>query len=127
MLLFASILCFTGCGEAHRYRYASVSGQVTLDGKPIQQGRIAFFPGEPGRGAGGNAPIVDGVYQLTEVPLGRIAFTFSASVDTGKYIEGPGGNKEPERINPVPERYRTEGVLRDISGGNPQDFELTTK
>src|SRR5262249_44927245 len=122
--LTMSICVIAGCGDHRNYEYTSISGQVTFDGKPVQQGRISFFPSESGHGAGGSAPIVDGRYQLDEVPRGRNGFIFSASVETGKLATGVTGEKMPERVSLLPERYRTEGVVREIDQNTTQDFAL---
>ncbi len=124
ILLATLLLDLTGCGERRSYQYTTISGSVSLDNKPVQNGTITFFPTEPGHGSGGHAPIVGGEYRLTDVPLGGNAFTFSASVETGGFVKGLTGDKIPEVINPVPERYRTEGVVREIADGGTQDFVL---
>lgn len=90
----------------------------------MQNGTITFFPTESGHGSGGHASIVGGEYRLTDVPLGSNAFTFSASVETGGFVKGLTGDKIPKLINPIPERYRTEGVVREIGDGDKQDFAL---
>lgn len=124
VLVATSIWFIAGCGEHRNYEYTSISGQVTFEGKPVQQGRISYFPSESGHGAGGSAPIVDGRYQLDKIPIGRNGFIFSASVETGKLVAGITGEKMPERVSLLPERYRTEGIVRDIGDGNIQDFAL---
>lgn len=126
MLLTATCMV-TGCGERNAFPTTSISGVVTLDGELINHGIITFVPADSGHGSGGSGPIIDGAYQLKEVPTGTVGFTFSASQETGKLIDGPGGQKEPERINPVPSRYRTEGVIEEIGDGGQRDFELTSK
>jgi hypothetical protein len=117
----------TGCGDQRGYQHTSLKGKVTLDGNPIEHGTISFVPGEAMHGTGGNGRIVNGGYKLAEVPLGTNAFMFTASVETGKFVTGPGGQKEPERFNLIPMNYRTEGVVREIKDGAPQDFELQSE
>lgn len=114
-----------GCSNRDSYPTVSLNGTVALDGEPIKQGTITFVPGESEHGSGGSGPIEDGKYQLKGVPKGTVGFTFSATEETGNMIEGPGGHKEPERINPVPSRYRTEGLVEEISESGQLDFELT--
>ncbi len=48
-----------GCGTA-----TTVSGQVTYEGTPVQEGFITFYP-QSDKGATGAAPIKDGAYSLS--------------------------------------------------------------
>lgn len=59
--LAMQVTTLTGCGGADRSELAPVSGQVTIDGTPVAQGSIRFYPAE-GRMAIGE--IVDGQYAL---------------------------------------------------------------
>ncbi|MFO0906443.1 MAG: hypothetical protein U0939_25785 [Pirellulales bacterium] len=62
--LLAWSLAATGCGGDGLTRGA-VSGQVTLDGKPLPAGRILFTSQGPEGGPTVSTVIRDGVYQLS--------------------------------------------------------------
>ena len=66
-----------GCSNDPR---PPISGNVTFDGVPIQDGSIAFLP-EDGTGAGGSAPIING--------------KFTANVSSGRMVVQIYGNREP--------------------------------
>ena len=71
-------LCvLVGCGRPHGPQRYRVSGNVTFDGKPLPQGRIAFDPVEPvtfdgKRIGGGFAPIRDGLYSTDTYGRGHL-------------------------------------------------------
>lgn len=121
LLLTTTATTFTGCGGSTG---VGVSGTVSVNGSPLQSGKITFRPLNSAAGNGGSTEIVDGQYHFTDVPVGANVFTFSGSVLTGKSISGPGGAPEPERVNAIPRQVLREGVEREISDSGPQDFSL---
>jgi hypothetical protein len=58
-------LLVAGCGSST----ASVSGEVTFDGKPVD-GHITFTPAD-GKGKDGGGPITGGRYTVAGLPPGR--------------------------------------------------------
>lgn len=54
------LLGLTGCGSGE---FRPVSGTITVDGQPLESGRVVFSPIGEGRKAYGN--VKDGAYQLT--------------------------------------------------------------
>lgn len=59
------LLVAAGCGGSS----AVVSGQVTYDGQPVENGAITFQPAD-GRGPSTGAQITGGRYQVRDVPPG---------------------------------------------------------
>lgn len=124
LLLCATPLLLAGCGQGPGYPSATLSGVVTLDGVRIEKGSITFYPAAAtGAGSGGSAEITNGEYVVENVPLGTVSFTFSALVKTGRMVEDL-GRQVPEQVNPIPVRYREEGIDREIAKSGNQDFEL---
>ncbi|MCA9236822.1 MAG: hypothetical protein KDA44_15205 [Planctomycetales bacterium] len=123
LMALASAIGLAGCSGGGR-SVATISGEVAVNGEPLQRGKIVYRPVENDAGNGGSADVALGRYQLEEVPLGDNVFTFSGSVETGKTIVGPGGNPEPERANVIPRKILEEGVVRAIDGDGTQDFFL---
>jgi len=64
-VLTAAAGLLPGCGSAT----ATVSGEVTLDGRPVGSGYITFTP-EDGKGPDAGGPIVDGRYSVSGLPAG---------------------------------------------------------
>jgi hypothetical protein len=117
-----------GCGDGGR---AAVSGRVTLDGEPLQEGSITFVPadGNPGPTAGG--AIRDGKYRLDSrngPAVGKNRVEIRSVVRTGRRIPDPRMPRLTidETRSVVPKRYNAESdLVRDIaSGSNTFDFEL---
>jgi hypothetical protein len=72
MLCSAAAIGITGCGGAHEFKVAPVSGKVDCNGAPLKDGLVVFIPipkgevksKESGRSASGVIQ-PDGSYQLT--------------------------------------------------------------
>lgn len=109
---------------------ADVKGKVTLDGKPLTDGTMSFFP------ADGNAPtsgceIKNGVY-TARVPLGTMQVRINAPRVTGEkllYADNPNGPKQQVKEESLPKRYHEETTLSlDVKPGvNEKNFELTSE
>lgn len=121
---FVSVL--TGCGGDGR---RSVSGEVTLDGEPVDGGSIVFLPsgGEGGKGA---AEIVKGKYAIpTEqgLPPGSYRVEIHWLKPTGKQIpSGDPGMMTDERAEAIPAQYHSASTLvAEITAGeNKHNFHL---
>jgi len=119
--LSATLLCFAGCGSRSDSRIPprdSVSGVVTLDGKPIASGSITFFSAEDARqGIQASTSIVDGRYELLVTP-GKKQVKISQVEET----------KPNVFEDLIPAKYNSKTTLEaDVSGENKEfDFPLTT-
>jgi len=68
------ILLFSGCGEPNPLGRYRLSGSVTFQGKPLDQGLITFEPLDPNKGVGSGALITEGKYDIPTdkgLPAGR--------------------------------------------------------
>ena len=126
----AMLLAVTpGCGpRGRRLDLLPVSGTVTLDGKPLADGRIEvrMIDGDR-RGFGG--PILQGRFQI-DMLAGTYSVVITAWRDTGRIdrTSNP-GYESPIREMYIPARYNersdlTAEVLRDQK--NVVDFSLAT-
>ena len=103
---------------------ALVSGQVTLDQKPVQNGQIIFTDvhcESPRQYAGA---IVDGKYELESTP-GEKRVEISARVSAGPETD-PGTNQRET----IPNRYNTNSTLKANIGDEKEeglDFQLTSE
>lgn len=109
---------------------AQVSGSVTLDGVPIENGIIQFYPaGGPGQTAGGG--IENGRYQL-ETSTGEMTVTINASKVVGKraMYDTPDSPKVDVLKELVPTEYNATSKLKVTlkPGVNEKvDFDLKSK
>ena len=118
-----------GCSDDDPYDRVSVSGNVTFQGQPVEDGQIRFSPKR-----GTTAPVV--VEQITD---GRYATTKSGGVPVGQYrveirsydpnTSFPKGPKDPPRPQLLPAKYNTRSKLEfAVEAGQAditQNYKLT--
>jgi hypothetical protein len=126
--LACGLLVSSGCSAARRKppERATVSGKVTLDGKPIADGEVIFLAlsGE----AVDRLPIANGGFQGS-VTVGQQRVQF-ASFTTVKRAIFPDKPPETVRENSLPARFGSESTLTaDIKPGDnpPLSFELKSQ
>ncbi|MCC7084014.1 MAG: hypothetical protein IT427_03280 [Pirellulales bacterium] len=125
MFLAASAsLSAVGCGNGNR---AAVSGTVTLDGKPLQQGVINFLLAD-GKGPSAGGTITDGQYEISAtkgVMVGSNRVSISSVQPTGRKIQSL-GRVDEEYAEAVPTRYNQQTtLLHEIQPGqNVLNFDL---
>ncbi len=81
-----------GCGTPK----ANVSGTVTLDGKKLPAGMIAFVPA---KGAAVSAEIKDGAYEATGVPVGETKVTVTTSYLKEQADQAQKGSQQQGQVN----------------------------
>jgi hypothetical protein len=125
LVILTLVLALSGCGGPG-YEIADLSGQVTVDGAPVETGTIIFTPLDGNRGPGVTVPIAAGRYQAAGVPRGRVRVDFNATRETGKMVDFF-GKPTPEIENVIPKQYHA-GLQIEVAGENgTRDFKLTSK
>jgi len=120
-LLIAMLLA--GCGKQHKYPTAHLAGNVSIDGQPIESGKIVFLPRGDTAGPTVGAEIRSGHYDCREVPRGALVVQILAVRPSGKTIDAM-GKSFPELINIVPPPARA-GLEIAVDGDNlGLDFPL---
>ena len=107
-----------------------ISGEVTMDGQPLKEGRILFTP-EDGQGQTGGDTIKDGKF-LVEVPPAKMKVQINASKVIGKkpaYEGVPNSPMDDIVQEIIPKRYNDQTELRHDVKGGPQSvkYELRSK
>ena len=134
VMLWATLPLLGGCGPTDDgVSRGAVKGKVTLDGEPLQEGRIMFEPtgGNQGPVAGGS--IEGGAYEIgveKGVVVGKNLVRINANRKTGKKVKSIMSDEMvDETEEAVPEKYNTNSTLeKDVQAGdNVLDFELTSK
>lgn len=114
-----------GCGPG----VATVSGEVTVGGRPLEKGVISFVAAE-GRAAPATANIENGKYSVTTVP-GNKRVQISAPVVVGKRPEHIGKDAPLVEITEesLPERYnsQTDLTFEVKAGANTKDWAVERK
>lgn len=126
-------LVLTGCNTRNYtgdQRY-SLSGTVTVDGQPMDVGRISFLPksGDSQRVSGG--PILDGKYSVTE-EMGPNAGPHRVEIrwdkkTGGKYKDRDSGEIYDRRKEGLPSRYHAESELTAEVSETQTEFDFDLK
>jgi hypothetical protein len=122
-----------GCGEEPRSPQFPVSGKVTVDGKPLEQGLISFLPSVSGPAA--SAPIEAGAFALdrTDGPgQGPYKVEIVSVQSTGRQVVSPDDPSVTieETRNIIPTRYNARSdLLVQVSadGENAYRFDISSK
>ncbi len=132
ILALQSSIAWVGCGDRDGLPRRAVAGSVTLDGQPLDGGRIEFQPvGLEGTATG--AAIERGLYRIgrDQGPTpGRYRVNISAPVPTGPSSEPEDANPgrgQPGATERIPARYNAASTLTvEVKGdaGDPFDFTL---
>jgi hypothetical protein len=116
-LVLGALCVALGCSDAGPKTYA-VSGLVTLDGRPLEEGDIYFYSRDPQISA-----------DYGKIKGGRFAFRAKAGskrveIKASGIVPGkktPMGG--PVRINVLPSRYNTESTLtREVLAGGDNEY-----
>lgn len=131
-LAFALLALGCGKGDANR---GTVSGAVTLDGKPLEQGSILFTPIEGTKGVVAGGQIQNGQYRFvgaTGPAIGMNRVEIQAMRKNGKMIPKPmgaPGEMVEGSEQAVAARFNSESTLKiEIKPGeNTANFDVTSK
>lgn len=113
-----------GCGAGHDTEArGTVTGKVTVKGKPLTTGRVNFISNTIGTGAGGDLK-PDGTYALDgPVPLGNYNVFITFDIPPSQR-----GTAAENVLKSVPEKYQTQAtsdLTAEVNGDvNEQDFDL---
>ena len=129
-----AFLFAAGCGHSGPERGA-VSGEVTLDGQPLEQGSILFAPVDGTKGVVTGGPITGGKYSLSgeDGPtVGTNRVEIRAVKKTGKMVPkplAPPGEMTELIIEAIPPRFNSASTLKtEIKPGqNKADFKVESK
>ncbi len=124
-LLFplASVLLLTlaGCGGDGPRQY-QVTGSVTFDGQPIEQGEIRFMPTEAG-GTPYAGAIANGKFEC-KVTEGQKRVEISAT----REAPTPAPDGLPNYVSYIPEEYNTQSTLTaEVKPGGDNTFTFDLK
>ena len=122
LVVLLAVVLAVGCSKSDRPPLGTVSGAVTLDGRPLADALVLFTPDGPGRTSQGITD-ADGLYSLVYLRdivganVGRHAVRITTARDDN-------GGREL-----LPPRYHAKSELQVevLPGSNRFDFPLTSK
>jgi hypothetical protein len=125
-IALAAISVSIGCGP--KEGLGIVTGNVTVDGAPVETGKISFFPlGGIANPVG--ADVANGRYSI-EAPLGesKVDIRVPVSVGEKRLYDTPDSPIKQILAESLPDKYNNESELRIVvqAGDNRKDFELST-
>ena len=137
LLSFAAIVitlfsCVCGCGDG-RLPLGEISGNVTLDGKPLAKGQVEFIGAKRrAYGAVEEGKIVEvTTYEVGDgVPVGMHQVAIRPKIDES-LLMSPKGAAAFSSGKSVPKKYHRVGTsglsVEVVSGENKVSFELSSK
>jgi hypothetical protein len=102
-----------GCGGSEDGpKLYTVSGEVTYDNNPVEQGQI-LFRNQGGDGRAYAGQIQNGHYEL-KCEAGTMRVEITASRPTGKFKEVNPGEKDPVMEMYIPEKFNSKSTLEAV-------------
>jgi len=128
----ALTIALCGCGESDPRGRQTISGTVTLNGQPLDNGAISFEPLDANTGIGAGANITDGSYTVPReqgLPPGEyvVRITSADSAQAEPVEEMPGEAPKTlakERIPPDWNVQSTHKIQVTIEGDNLHSFDV---
>jgi hypothetical protein len=117
-------LAAVGCGD----NATTISGAVSINGEPVKEGTIGFFPVD-GNARTTGTKIRDGKYSAEVSPgAAKVEIRVSKVVGESKLYDTPNSETRPIRREVLPPKYNNETELQvEIKAGrNESNFDLKT-
>ena len=143
MLLAGTGLMLSGCGETKPYGVSPVSGRITMDGKPLADARVTFFPLRAAEANTSQSPPeamgttdAEGRYQLKTVfdDEGAAPGRNRVVISTLREEYDPNNSDAPPKVvakETVPKKYFTGASQLEFNvppaGTDAASFDLTSK
>jgi hypothetical protein len=122
------LLAAAGCGRGDGLTRVVVSGNVSLDGTPVEDGQIRYIPVDATAGPVTIAPIRQGIYVCDArggVPVGKHRVEILVWDPKVPQPKGPGGDPRPQWAQP---KFNTKSeltaVIEEGDGTFTNDFKL---
>jgi len=123
------VLGLLGCGrQGPTAPTTKLEGMVRVDGQPVAEGVISFFPQGKKQAPPAKAQIRDGRYSADNVPIGPVLVMLSAPKKTGKIQKIPESKAEYEEVvETIPNKYLGGIPLEITENLKTKDFDLSSK
>jgi hypothetical protein len=119
VLVLSGLLFLAGCGQSGPAEY-SVTGSVTLDGQPIEQGEVQFIPADK-QGTPQTGQIVNGKFEC-RVSEGQKRVEITATRESPT----PAADGLPNFVSYIPAAYNSQSTLTaEVKAGGDNAFTFT--
>ncbi|SIO55922.1 hypothetical protein SAMN05444166_5161 [Singulisphaera sp. GP187] len=116
--------CGSGGGASAKYESARLEGEVTLDGKPLDEGSIQFVPSNA-EAPPVTVPILKGRYVAPKVGVGKVTVILSGA--TAERPAVVSSNYTPPPSATIPARYKNGLPIEVKADKADQDFAMSSK
>lgn len=125
--LLMALPILVGCPAGSAPDMQPVTGMVTFDGKPVEEGRVQFREVADGQRSF-SGMIANGTYTLDSAAGPMRVEVLASRIIPGKFDESNPGVKEPMGEMYIPAKFNSRSELTaDVpSGGGAIDFTLTS-
>lgn len=127
--LICIVFCGLACGCGPESNMATVTGNVTIDGTPAENGSISFIPVD-GMSSTAGASITNGKF-TSEAPIGesKVEIRVPKVVGKKKLYDTPESPIQNVMAEVLPAKYNESTELRFTAqkGKNEKNFELSAK
>ncbi|MBN2295329.1 MAG: hypothetical protein JXM70_23060 [Pirellulales bacterium] len=128
VLLLLAALSAIGCSRSAGRN--AVSGTVTLDGKPLENGAISFSPAPGEKGPSSGSSINNGEFTIAKkqgLPAGKYVVVIRTSKLSGRMLRDPEtGKSYPETVSVRFREGETLEATVSDDGTNRFEFQLNT-
>lgn len=126
------LLGYCGCGSGAGGNIGTVEGTVTLDGNPVEEATVRFYPTSGERGASGKTDR-NGHFELryTRDTMGAIIGDHKVTVSTKVVADNYSDDGAEAKKETIPRKYvdrkKTDLTATVKQGSNTCDFDLKSK
>lgn len=136
------VVISSGCAKSDEWPRMPLSGQITLDGVPLESGQLTLFPIDGTKGPAAGAEIKDGAFSIAKYEgpvIGKHRVEIRSVQKTGRQVPSPSavegdgvfaeGTMVEEYADVIPKRYNTYSELEiEIHASKPNEvtFPLTS-
>ncbi len=131
LLALAAGGCFSDSSGVEPLPRVSVQGTITLDGKPVPEGKLQFQPDASSSGIMVVGEITDGKFAIDRAS-GPIPGKYRVTVSSRPVFKlkpgaDPGGTPPPSGPETIPKWYTgvTSKLVADVKSDSPQVFDFT--
>ncbi|HEY2411707.1 MAG TPA: carboxypeptidase-like regulatory domain-containing protein [Pirellulaceae bacterium] len=116
LIAFVGLIFLTACGPADKFPRFKISGKVTYQSQPVEEGTITFE--DPTTGQVNSGTLASGGAFSTELPPGAFKVSVSPPLVETKGTGDSPPDMVPKKVNNIPKKYwvqETSGMAAEVS------------